>query len=595
MSSTSVLPPRASAEEEMEQLQDLPDGSGQISPAGSVSKGSFLASHSRQNSSRTNSASQISPVMSPSDSLRSYVSSPAGSMSNLSRQVYLMGQQNPDSRWTGDLGSMPVLNGRDYETFVANSSGHATSSVHSHSGVMTPAAGFFEAPTDSYFGNAALRYRKPFAQRVLRPGETVEKPWLEDKQRKSSDRKAYWIFIVGVSLGLIGAALLMYFAHAAVPRDKYCLVLNEQFEGSTINKDIWFHEIESGGFGNGQFEWTTDSSNNSFVEDGKLYIVPTLTSDALGDAAITNGYTLNLTAAGACTAANKSDANCAVVSNATTGVILPPIQSARLMTNFSRSIKYGRVEVKARMPTGDWIWPAVWMMPKDSVYGAWPRSGEIDIFEGRGNVPTKRDSEGTNQMSSTLHFGPNPLFDGYGYATHLRNLWRDWFNQGSHTFGLEWTEDRLWTWEHSRVFKNLDVEFGDGGFWKRGRFPTQMANGTLLSDPWPTSSSQGTNANAAPFDQEFYLILNVAVGGTNGYFKDGQGDNKPWSNDAKNAAGQFWQSKDRWLPSWPKDPKQRDDICLSRKLTCSLFRLHILTFADIVLTDDSVHKRCSVK
>ncbi|KAJ9473817.1 Glycoside hydrolase [Pseudozyma hubeiensis] len=552
MSSTSLLSHRAPAEEEMEQLQDLPDGAVQSSPTGSVSKGSFVPSHSRQSSSRT---SQVPPVMSHSGSLRSLVSSRAGSISSLHRQIYSTGQHSPYSGSTGDLGSMPVLNGRDYETFAANSSGHANSSVHSHSGVMTPAAGFFEAPTDSYFGNTALRYRKPFAQRVLKAGETVEKPWLEDKKRKSSDRKAYWIFIVGLSFGLIGAALLMYFAYAAVPRDKYCLVLDEQFEGSTINKDIWFHEIETGGFGNQQFDWTTDSSNNSFVEDGKLYIVPTLTSDALGEAAITNGYTLNLTAAGTCTAANKSDANCAVASNLTTGVVLPPIQSARLMTNFSRTIKYGRVEVKARMPTGDWIWPAVWMMPKDSVYGAWPRSGEIDIFEGRGNVPTKRDSEGTNQMSSTLHFGPNPLFDGYGYATHLRNLWRDWFNQGSHTFGLEWTEDRLWTWEHSRVFRNLDVKFDNGGFWKRGRFPTQMANGTLLSNPW--SSVEGDEAKAAPFDEEFYLILNVAVGGTNGYFQDGLGDDKPWSNDAQNAAGQFWQSKDRWLPSWPKNPKQR--------------------------------------
>lgn len=449
---------------------------------------------------------------------------------------------------------MPTVQGRDYDNFVTNMSGYATPSAQSHMSVATPAAGLYQAPSETSFGNAALKYRKPFAQRVLNPGENIEKPWLQDKKRRSSDRKAYWIFIFGLSLGLIGSALLMYFAYAAVPKGKYCLVLDEQFDGDTINKDIWFHEMETGGFGNNQFDWTTDSTNNSFVQDGKLYIVPTLTSDALGDAAIIDGYTLNLTEAGTCTAANKSDANCAVRSNATTGVVLPPIQSARLMTNFSRSIKYGRVEVKARMPTGDWIWPAIWMMPKDSVYGSWPQSGEIDIFEGRGNLPTHRDSQGTNQMSSTLHFGPNSLFDGYGYATKVRNLWRDWFNQRSHTFGLEWTEDALWTWERSRVFRNLDVKF-DNGFWKRGRFPNQMANGTLLANPW--ASVQGPHANAAPFDQEFYLILNVAVGGTNGYFKDGLGDEKPWSNDARNAASQFWQSKDKWLPTWPTDPKKR--------------------------------------
>lgn len=157
-------------------------------------------------------------------------------------------------------------------------------------------------------------------------------------------------------------------------------------------------------------------------------------------------------------------------------------------------------------------------------------------------------------MSSSLHFGPNYLFDGYGFATKTRNLWRNWFNQNTHTFGLEWTEDKIWTWEGTRVFKNLDLNFGSG-FWKRGRFPNQMANGTLLNNPW--AEVQGESKNAAPFDQEFYLILNVAVGGTNGYFKDGLGDDKPWSNDAENAAGQFWQGKDSWLPTWPTDPKKR--------------------------------------
>ena len=440
-----------------------------------------------------------------------------------------------------------------------NHGAHTPGSVHSHtrgysSGSATPAAGLFSASANTSLTNVALKYRKPFAQRVLKEGEQAEKPWLESKKRHSSKRKAYWIFVIGVSVGLVGAALLMYFAYAAVPKGKYCLVLDEQFEGTTINKDIWFHEMETGGFGNKQFDWTTDSTNNSFVEDGKLYIVPTLTSDALGEAAITNGYTLNLTENGLCTASNKSDANCAVRSNSTTGVVLPPIQSARLMTNFSRTIKYGRVEVKARMPTGDWMWPAIWMMPKDSVYGPWPRSGEIDIFEGRGNMPTKRDSPGTNEMTSTLHFGPDSLFDGYGFATKTRNLWRNWFNQDSHVFGLEWTENKLWTWEQSPVFKNLVVNY-DNGFWKKGQFPTQMANGTLLDNPW--DSVQGPHANAAPFDQEFYLILNVAVGGTNGYFKDGLGDDKPWSNDAKNAASQFWAAKDKWLPTWPQDPKKR--------------------------------------
>ncbi|EST06922.1 Glycoside hydrolase, family 16 [Kalmanozyma brasiliensis GHG001] len=534
MSRTFQLPPRVAGDDEIEQLKDdLPDAESDLDHSGSPSGGYFNPySHGRKPSQGTS----MSRNSSSGDLTGSY------SQPHLSSS----GHESPHGMRHSRSGS--------YETFMANTANFATSSAQSHTSVMTPAAGLYDASTNTSLAHVALKYRKPFAQRVLREDETPEKPWLETKRRKTHSRRSYWIFIFGLSFGLAGAALLMYFAYAAVPKGKYCLVLDEQFEGTTINKDIWFHEQETGGFGNNQFDWTTDSANNSFVQDGKLYIVPTLTSDALGEGAITNGYTLNLTESNLCTASNKTDASCAVRSNSTTGVVLPPIQSARLMTNFSRSIKYGKVEVKARMPTGDWIWPAIWMMPKDSVYGSWPRSGEIDIFEGRGNVPTKRKDLGTNVMSSSLHFGPNSLFDGYGYATKMRDLWRNWFNQGSHTFGLEWTEDALWTWEHSPIFRNLDVKFGDG-FWKRGQFPSQMANGTLLSNPW--ANVQGEHSNAAPFDQEFYLILNVAVGGTNGYFKDGQGDDKPWSNDAENAAGQFWQSKDKWLPTWPTDPKQR--------------------------------------
>lgn len=121
---------------------------------------------------------------------------------------------------------------------------------------------------------------------------------------------------------------------------------------------------------------TTASKNNSFVKDGHLYLAPTLTSDNLGEAAIEDGFVYNITG---CTfnvthglsytstshAANISVIGadqdfdiegytraCSAVSNATTGQIINPVQSARLSTRRSASIKYGRVEVRAKIPTG---------------------------------------------------------------------------------------------------------------------------------------------------------------------------------------------------------------------------------------------------
>lgn len=124
---------------------------------------------------------------------------------------------------------------------------------------------------------------------------------------------------------------------------------------------------------------TTASSNNSYVQDGKLYLVPTFTSDNIGDAAIIDGAIYNITgctfnvtrglsytssqpSSGSFNSSNiGSDEDfdaagyfraCSAVSNITTGQIINPIQSARLSTRRSASIKYGKVEVRAKIPTG---------------------------------------------------------------------------------------------------------------------------------------------------------------------------------------------------------------------------------------------------
>jgi beta-glucanase (GH16 family) len=95
---------------------------------------------------------------------------------------------------------------------------------------------------------------------------------------------------------------------------------------------------------------------------------------------------------------------CSIKSNITARTIINPVRSARLTTKGSKSILYGRVEVTAKLPQGDWLWPAIWMMPEDSVYGTWPLSGEIDIMESRGNDRSYA-GQGRNSFMSTLHWG----------------------------------------------------------------------------------------------------------------------------------------------------------------------------------------------
>ena len=129
------------------------------------------------------------------------------------------------------------------------------------------------------------------------------------------------------------------------------------------------------------------------------------------------------------------------------GAILNPIRSARLRTADSFSFKYGRVEVKAKVPRGDWLWPAIWLLPKDQAYGPWPASGEIDIMESRGNDETYPESSdgGINHFGSTLHWGVN--WDQNKFKkTHVIHKHTESLHNDFHIYGLYWDENKLYTY-----------------------------------------------------------------------------------------------------------------------------------------------------
>ena len=249
--------------------------------------------------------------------------------------------------------------------------------------------------------------------------------------------------------------------------------------------------------------------------------------------------TINLLADGTCTSTAPLD--CIAVTNTTNGTIVPPTKSGRINTLKSASIKYGRVEVTAKMPQGDWLWPAIWMMPVNSTYGPWPESGEIDIAESRGNNYTYPQG-GNNIVSSTLHWGPNPANDGFWKTNVKRPALHSTYSDGFNTFGVEWSQKYLFTYINSRLLQVLYVNF-DTSLWSRGGFPAIDSNGTRLNDPWTNGALN------APFDQEFYLILNLAVGGTNGWFEDGV-NGKPWLDGSARAKKDFYDARDTWLPTW---------------------------------------------
>lgn len=288
---------------------------------------------------------------------------------------------------------------------------------------------------------------------------------------------------------------------------------------------------------NGEFERTTADGTNVFVEGGTLKIKATLEDDAR----IMKNYKIDLLQDKSCTATEV--VNCIAYTNLTSGnsSIVPPVLSGRITTKKGASIKYGRVEVVAKLPEGDWLWPAIWMMPKDSEYGAWPKSGEIDLVESRGNNHTHPQG-GNNIASSALHWGPNQANDAFWRTNVKRQALHTTYAKDFHTYGLEWSQKYLFTYIDSRLLQVTYVNF-DSPMWERGNFPQVDANNTRVQDPW---SSRGYNA---PFDKHFYLILNLAVGGTNGWFEDNVND-KPWLNGSPKAKKDFYDAKSKWFPTW---------------------------------------------
>lgn len=278
------------------------------------------------------------------------------------------------------------------------------------------------------------------------------------------------------------------------------------------------------------------TGENVYVEGGKLIIKPTLQNATFID----SNSVINLTADGTCTSDVLS--NCVSITNLTEGTIVQPAKSGRINTKLGATIKYGRVQVTAKLPAGDWLWPAIWMMPVNDTYGPWPASGEIDIAESRGNNYTYTQG-GNNVISSTLHWGPDPANDAWWRTNVKRSALHTTYAATEHTFGLEWSQKYLFTYINSALLQVLYTNF-DKPLWQVGNFPLSDSNGTRVVDLWSE-----TGRDQTPFDQEFYLILNVAVGGTNGWFEDGK-SGKPWIDQSPTAKNDFWKAQDQWYPTW---------------------------------------------
>ncbi len=228
--------------------------------------------------------------------------------------------------------------------------------------------------------------------------------------------------------------------------DGWELAWHDEFEGPDIDGSIWTPHVGAGGFGNNEAQFYTDHPANARIENGRLVI------EARAERRTDSRYT-----------------------------------SAKLLSRGKRSLLYGRVEARARVPRGVGSWPAIWMMPEDDhgYGGGWPDAGELDIMEhvghNRGVVHFSMHTAAFNHVINTQKTAVVAVPDAM---------------DAFHVYGLEWDPERI----------------------------------TFLLDGRPTLVVPNPHASWRewPFDKPFHLILNVAVGGNWGGAKGIDESSLPW-------------------------------------------------------------------
>ncbi|OKS89334.1 glycoside hydrolase family 16 protein [Mucilaginibacter polytrichastri] len=203
----------------------------------------------------------------------------------------------------------------------------------------------------------------------------------------------------------------------------------EEFNtGSQPDTSKWGYDIGGDGWGNHEMEYYTNG-NNVAINNGNLII--TTRKENVGS----NKYS-----------------------------------SARLFSKGAGNFTYGRIEVRAKIPGGKGTWPAIWMLPTDNAYGAWPNSGEMDMMEHVGYDPYN--------IYVTMHTGAynHTINTQKGVTINVPTAISDY-----HTYRIDWTPASVTAFiddNQVMVFKN-----------------------------------EGTGYMVWPFDKRFHLMLNVAVGG----------------------------------------------------------------------------------
>ncbi|ULQ57191.1 glycoside hydrolase family 16 protein [Flavihumibacter rivuli] len=227
---------------------------------------------------------------------------------------------------------------------------------------------------------------------------------------------------------LLAGIILSTSSFAQSPPERK-LVWSDEFNYQGLpDSSKWGYDVGGHGWGNNEQQFYTRADpSNVAVKEGSLHITARKKADG--------GYT-----------------------------------SARMVSKNKGDWTYGRIEVRAKLPAGRGIWPAIWMLPTDWAYGGWPESGEIDIMEFVGYMP------------DSVFFSIHTQSYNHSIGTQkTRGIYLKDTDKDFHVYAIDWSKERIIFLLDNREVFRFSKEAGDHKVW--------------------------------PFDKRFHLLLNIAVGG----------------------------------------------------------------------------------
>ncbi|XP_055855484.1 gram-negative bacteria-binding protein 1-like [Episyrphus balteatus] len=316
------------------------------------------------------------------------------------------------------------------------------------------------------------------------------------------------------------------------------LVFEDHFD--RLNWTMWKREVRIPiDSDDSEFVSFQSRSENSYVSNGELHIIPNLLSETPGfNGSLIRTGQLDLRAE--CTAIVDMSKECQRIAQFFQ--ILPPVVTARINTKDFFTFRFGRVEVRAKLPKGDWLFPLILLEPVESYYGFTEHSsGQMRVAFIRGNEilesKTGEDLSGKRIMGGVVLSSGEELRD-----TWLKSSLRSsHMGDDYHNYTLIWEEDHI----------ALQVDGNEYGF-IRGGFSKLTRTHNL-----PHASLWSNRHKMAPFDREFFLTLGVGAGGHSdfpgGVLNGPRKTFKSWSNHHPKAELRFWNDRENWLKTWSGD------------------------------------------